>query len=343
MAKKDATEQRQPTMADVAAKVGVSRQLVGLTFRDAPGVGAETAAKIRAAAKELGYRPNLAAQSLRRDSSNYIGFVFHTDHSSMQEIVPALYKYAMAAGYNLVMSPVSSARTENEALDEVLGHRCEGIILSASTLSYTRVQKLAREIPLVSLGRRLDKVRCGVVSSKGESGVFDAVQYLIGLGHTDIAYVYTKDMPDADYRLEGYLAAMAAHKLHKRVITVAGDFAERGGALAAEQLLRENLPTAIVCNNDQSALGLTHQLFRAGIKVPEQVSVVGYDDTVAQYPFMNLTTVRQDPEELAEAVINDLVARIRGEKYLSETYLTSSKLIVRSSTSKPRQQAILKV
>ena len=139
-------------MADVAARVGVSRQLVGLVFRDAPGVGAETAAKIRAAAKELGYRPNLAAQSLRRDSSNYIGFVFHTDHSSMQEIVPALYKYAMAAGYSLVMSPVSSARTENEALDEVLGHRCEGIILSASTLSYTRVQKLAREIPLVSLG-----------------------------------------------------------------------------------------------------------------------------------------------------------------------------------------------
>lgn len=330
-------------MADVAAKVGVSRQLVGLVFRDAPGVGAETAAKIRAAAKELGYRPNIAAQSLRRDSSKNIGFIFHTDQSSMQEILPAIYKYAKGAGFNLVVSAISASHSETEALDEILGHRCEGLILSASDMAPTRLQKLAREIPLVLLGRRIENVRAGIVASKGEVGVFDLTQYLIKLGHTDIAYVCGKKMHDAQYRLDGYVAAMDANKLAKRVVYLDDDFAERGGGEAAEKLLKENLPTAIVCNNDQNALGLTHRLLRAGLQIPEQVSVAGFDDTVAQYPFLDLTTVRQEPEELAQSAVTDLVARIRGEKYLSESYLTSARVIIRSSTSKPRQQAILKL
>lgn len=346
MAKKPAAEKtdpRQPTMADVANKVGVSRQLVGLVFRDAPGVGAETAAKIRAAAKELGYRPNLAAQSLRRDSSNNIGFMFHADQSSMQGIVPAMYKYAKAAGFNVVLSVVSSSHTETEAIEELLGYRCEGLIVSASDLSLNRLQKLAREIPMVSLGRRMEQVRAGMVSSNGEAGIFAVTNHLIELGHKDIAYVNAKDMRDSEYRLEGYQAAMDAHKLPKRIVEISGDFAEIGGGEAAAKLLKQNLPTAVVCNNDQSAFGLTHRLLQAGVQIPAQVSVTGFDDTVAKYPFLDLTTARQDPEDLARYAIEDLVARIKGEKYLSETYLTPAKLIVRSSTAKPRKDPTLKL
>lgn len=346
MAKKmvstEKSEQQLPTMADVAAKVGVSRQLVGLVFRDAPGVGAETAAKIRAAAKEIGYRPNLAAQSLRRDSSNNIGFLFHADQSSMQDILPAMYKSAKAAGFNLIISAVSKSHNESEAIEELLGYRCEGLVLAGTELSQSRVQKLAREIPLVSLGRRMEQVRAGMVSSNGEAGIFAVTKHLIELGHKDIAYVHAKDMRDAQYRLEGYRAAMDANKLKSRVVTIDGDFAEVGGAEAANKLLKENLPTAVVCNNDQSALGLSHRLLQAGIRIPAQVSVTGYDDTVAQFPFMDLTTARQDPEDLAHFAVTDLVARIRGEKYISETYLTPATLVVRSSTAKPRKESALR-
>lgn len=328
-------------MMDVANKVGVSRQLVGLVFRDAPGVGAETAAKIRAAAKELGYRPNLAAQSLRRDSSNYIGLMFHSAHSSMQGIVPAMYKYAKAAGFNLVVSVVSDSHTEADAIEELLGYRCEGLIISGSNLSVNKLQKLAREIPMVSLGRRMEQVRAGMVSSNGEAGIFAATNHLIDLGHKDIAYVYAMDMNDAQYRLEGYLAAMDAHKLPSRVVEISGDFAEIGGGEAASRLLKQNLPTAVVCNNDQAAFGLTHRFLQAGIQIPAQVSVTGYDDTVAKFPFLDLTTVKQDPEDLANFAIQDLVARIRGEKYLAETYLTPATLIVRTSTAKPRKNPTL--
>ncbi|MEY4312713.1 MAG: hypothetical protein RLZZ319_222 [Actinomycetota bacterium] len=330
-------------MGDVAKKVGVSRQLVGLVFQNASGVGAETAAKIRAAAKEIGYRPNLAAQSLRRDSTKYIGVMFHADHSSMQGILPSMYKFAKAAGYQILLSAVSDSHTENDAVDELIGHGCEGLVLTSSHFSQTRLQKLAREVPVVSLGRRVEQVRAGIVASNGEAGVFSVTKHLITLGHTDIAYVYGKEMRDSAFRLEGYLAAMDASDLPSRIVTVTGDFAERGGAEAADILLKENLPTAIICNNDQSAFGLTHRLLQKGVSIPEQVSVAGYDDTVAQFPFLDFTTVRQDPDELASAVVDDLVARIRGDKYLSETHLTDAELVVRSSTSKPRENPNLRV
>ena len=241
------------------------------------------------------------------------------------------------------MSVVSESHSENDAIEELIGHRCEGLVLSSSHIPPTRLQRLAREIPLVSLGRRLEKVRGGMVSSNGEAGVFTITKYLIGLGHTDIAYIYGKTMRDADFRLEGYMAAMEINKLTPRVVTVDGDFAERGGAKAANVLLTENLPTAIICNNDQSAFGLAHRLLQAGLKIPEQVSVAGYDDTVAKFPFLSLTTIRQDPDALAKATIDDLVARIKGEKTLSETYLTDVSLIVRSSTGKPRRDPNLRV
>ena len=330
-------EQRVATQADIAERVGVSRQLVGLVFRGAPGVGAETEAKIRTAAKELGYRPNVAAQSLRRDASKHIGVVFHIAESAMTELLPALYAEAEKEGFDLILSAVSSFRDENQAIDEIMSFRCSGLILIASTLSVSKLQKMAREVPLVSLGRRLDKVRCGVVSSKGESGVFDAVEYLVGLGHKKIGYVWAKDMLDGEYRLEGYVSAMDKYRLNKQIVPISGDFAERGGAAAAEVFLKKEMPTAILCNNDQSAFGLSMRLLQAGIKIPQDVSVIGYDDTIAQYEFLNLTTVRQEPQELALAAVKDLVARIRGEKYLSETFLTSSKLVKRASTAAPHE------
>jgi len=145
MAKKESKERnesRQPTMADVAERVGVSRQLVGLVFRGAPGVGVQTEAKIRAAAREMGYRPNLAAQSLRREGSKYIGVVFHASERSTNEIIPAIYKYAGELGFQVVISAISSDRTDQKAIDEVIGHRCDGLILISSTLGCKNLHAL---------------------------------------------------------------------------------------------------------------------------------------------------------------------------------------------------------
>lgn len=331
-------QNRPVTMADVAKNVGVSRQLVGFVFSGKPGVGIETEAKIRKAAQALGYRPNLAAQSLRRDDTKYIGLVFYAAEAVMSELLPALQREAHENNFDLLSGAVTNADEEVLAVEWLRGHRCNGLIFIASHLSASRLQKLAREIPMVSIGRRLEKIRCGIVSSHAELGVESAVQHLIDLGHTEIAYVEGPDMLDSEFRLAGYKKALRRVKIKFDVISLQGDFAARGGSKAAEILLkRKSLPTAVVCNNDESAMGLWHRLLQAGVKIPQDISVIGYDDSVADYPYLDMTTVRQDPGELAAAAMLDLSARILGSKYLAQTYLTSSKLIIRSSTIKPRK------
>lgn len=333
----DPEERRHATMADVAKVVGVSRQLVSLAFRNEPGVGADTAAKIFAAAEEIGYSPNLAAQALRRDGSRYIGVAFHTTHSSSEELIPAIYKEAESRGFKLVLSAVSDKRSDDEALSEIIGHRCDGVILISSTLPLTKLKRIAQNLPMVSLSRRVAGVNCGVVASEGESGIAEAVSYLVGLGHSEIAYVDTSAMYDHEFRLQGYKDAMGKAGLKMNIQSISGDYIESAGAEAASRFLAaKELPTAIICSNDQVALGLVYSLQKRGITVPEQVSVVGFDDTVARLPYLDFTTVHQDATELARAAIADLTARINGAITHAETHLTSAKLIVRSSTGKPR-------
>ena len=329
--------QRHATMADVAAHIGVSRQLVGLAFRNAPGVSAETAAKIFTAAEEIGYQPNLAAQALRREGTKYIGVAYHTSHSSSEELLPAIYKSAEAHGFKVILSPISSFRTDRDALNEIIGHRCDGAILISSTLPISRLQKISKSLPLVSLSRRIEGVNCGVVASHGEQGVYDAVQYLASLGHKAIAYVDTSEMFDHEFRLQGYQDAMRNLALNPWILNIDGDYIESAGAQAAEEFMGQGeLPTAIVCSNDQVALGLVYTFQKSGVKVPGDVSVVGYDDTVARLPFLDFTTVHQDAQELAQAAVADLAARISGTNKQAEIHLTSAKLVIRSSTGVPR-------
>jgi DNA-binding LacI/PurR family transcriptional regulator len=324
-------------MADVAAHIGVSRQLVGLAFRHATGVSAETAAKIFAAAEEIGYQPNLAAQALRREGTKYIGVTYHTSHSSSEELLPAIYKAAEAHGFKVILSAISSFRTDQEALNEIIGHRCDGAILISTNLPISRLRTISKSLPFVSLSRRIEGVNCGVVASRGERGIYDAVQHLASLGHEAIAYVDTAEMFDHEYRLQGYQDAMRELELKMSIVTINGDFIESAGAQAAELFMGQaDLPTAIVCSNDQVALGLVYTFQKSGIKVPGDVSIVGYDDTVARLPFLDFTTVHQDAQELAQAAVADLADRISGKKSTSDIHLTSAKLVVRSSTGKPR-------
>lgn len=327
---------RPPTMSDVAKSAKVSRQLVGLVFRGQPGVSLETERKIRKIAKEIGYRPNIAAQSLRKNSAKKFGVIFHSEEAVMADLLPSLHSQAAELGYDLILSAVNEEHNENSAVESLLGHRCNGIILISSRLSLGRLKNLAREIPLVSIGRRVKGVRCGIVSSHGEVGVESAVNYLISLGHKKICYVEGPDMLDAEYRLAGYKRAMKKNQLVSKIISIPGDFATIGGAAAADQILNmQSLPTAIICNNDESAMGLWHRLMQNGIKIPEQISIVGYDDSLAKFPFLDMTTVRQDSRELAQAAVLDLTKRVSGEIHNSRTYLTSARLVVRTSTCKP--------
>lgn len=338
MSSKNLPEKRHATMADVAKHVGVSRQLVGLVFRNASGVSPETTKRIIDAAELLNYRPNLAAQALRREGSKYIGLAFHTSHSSTNELIPAIYKAAEGAGYKLVLSAISKDRQDSEAIDEIMGHRCDGLILISSSLPLARIKNLAATIPTVSISRRLPAVNCGSVTSAGESGMLEVTQHLLALGHTSITFVDAPQMFDHEFRKEGYEQAMQLAGRRPMVIEIDGDYIEESGARAAERLLNlKELPTAVICSNDQMAFGLIHALQKSGVSVPADISVAGYDDTVAKWPFLGITTVRQDPNEMAAAAVADLVSRMNDVVKEPTLTLTSARIVKRSTTAAPRR------
>jgi len=328
---------RPATMADVARRVGVSRQLVGLVFRNAAGVGADTRRKILGAAAELGYSPNMAARSLRAGSTKYIGVVFNPAHSAPVEIIEWLYTFAHEAGYKLVVSALTPTRDESEAITEIVGYRCEALILIAPRSSPELLRRVVGTIPLVIIGRGMPDSGFDQVRSQGDAGIEAVVDYLAGRGHTEITFVHGADMLDADVRLAGYRNAMTRLRLTQDLVDVRGDYTEECGATAARRLLaRDALPTAIVCNNDQAALGLSHTLGAAGVRIPVDVSITGFDDSrIARLSFMNLTTVRQDPKEVGQAAIAAAIARITHGGAAPTEVLTSARLVVRGSTTGP--------
>ena len=331
------TGPRPATMADVAQRVGVSRQLVGLVFRNAAGVGSDTRAKILEAARVLGYSPNTAARALRAGSTKYIGVIFDPAHSAPVEIIEWLYTFARESGYRLVVSALTPIRDEREAITEIVGHRCEALILIAPRSSPELLRRVAGQIPIVVIGRGIPDSEFDIVRSQGDSGIDSVVVHLASLGHAEIVYVHGVDMLDGELRLAGYRAATKRLALAENILEVRGDYTEECGANAARILLAgEALPTAIVCSNDQAALGLSHTLAAAGVRIPADVSITGFDDSrVARLSFMNLTTVRQDPREVGEAAIAAAISRITGTGVTGTEVFTSARLVVRGSTAVP--------
>jgi DNA-binding LacI/PurR family transcriptional regulator len=326
-------------MEDVAARVGVSRQLVSLVLRDAPGASAQTRQRVRDAAAELGYSPDIAAQMLRRKGSKYIGVLFTLEHDSEAAIVEHMHLAAIERGYSLVLGARSALRDERAAVDELIGYRCEALVLISPTLPTAALRRLAKRLPLISIGHGNRSVGYDVVRSAGEAGIGLAVDHLVDLGHRRIAYLHGRDMPGGELRHKGYLAAAAEHGLIPDVLELRGDYTEEAGARAAATLRkRPSLPTAVICNNDHAALGLAVSLVRTGISVPEDISITGYDDSrIARLSFLDLTTVKQDASALGHLAVECALSRIFGERTTTVERIVPTTLTVRSSTGPPRR------
>ncbi len=328
----------EPTMADVAAHLGVSRQLVSIVLRDMPGASDDTRKRVREAASELGYRPHMGARTLRQTKSHHIGVSFAPQHATEPDIVEAIYPAAAAMGYQVVLSAQTGTRSTTQAVDELLGYRCAALIVIGSDLSDQRMRGLARRVnvPMVVVGGGKASSTYDVVYSAGDVGTRLAVDHLVGLGHRRIAYLWADAMASARVRRKGYLEAAAAMGLDIDVMSAQGpDYTEEAGAAAARELLgRDRLPTAVATGNDQQAVGLITVLSRAGVAVPDQVSVTGFDDSrFARLSSIDLTTVRQDSGEMGRAVVTAAVRRIQDPDAAPSAYVVTPTLVIRGSTA----------
>ena len=336
---------RRPTMEDVAGHAGVSRALVSIVFRDAPGAGEETRARVRAAAAELGYRPDNRARLLGRNRTRLVGVLFGVRHTFHTDLVESLYAAAEPAGYELALSGTTPVRDEGTAVDALLAYRCEALVCLGPTRPTRQLGRLAASAPTVGVARRVRASGVDVVRTDDADGLRKAVAHLVGLGHSRIAHVDGGGAPGAADRGRGYRTAMRRAGLETRARVVPGGLTEDDGAHAAEALLAGRwLPTAVAAFNDGCAVGLMHTLRAAGRAVPGEVSVVGFDDDrLAGLPHIDLTTLRQDPDELARLAVSCVVERLDGsgsgeqgeESGPGRELVTPPQLIMRSTTAPP--------
>lgn len=328
-----------PTLEDVAHVAGVSRALVSLVMRDSPRVSVESRRRVTAAAAKLGYRPNLMARNLAARRTMTIGVLLNDLHNPwFAEVTDGIHDAAERHGYQLILaSGRRSPRLESRALDTFLASRVDGIIVAGCRVPAARLDAVAGEVAVVSVGRALPKSVLGSVTTDDADGARLAVEHLYALGHRRIAHIDGGRGAGSTPRRSGYLHTMRALGLTDTVQVVGGDFTEEAGARGAERLLRGPvLPTAIFTANDLSAVGAIDVIEREGLVVPDDVAVVGFDNTsLAALNHIGLTTIDQPRRQMGAVAATMLIDAINDRGQLSDVLMSPS-LVVRRTTGRAK-------
>lgn len=325
---------RLPTMRDIADHLGVSRQLVSLVMRGAPGPSEQSRERILDAARDLGYRPNTSARLLRQNRTRLIGVLFELRHPFEVRFVERLLVRAADEGFSLVLGPVTSEHGIDAAVASLVAQRVEAIVAFNPDPASSGLDAALDLVPVVWLGERSVEPRADNVSVDERTGLRLAVEHLAGLGHREISYVGGQAGVVGPDRVAAYRAAMAGVGLDERIDVLDGDFTEEGGATAARRVLaRPRRPTALICGGDLSAIGALAVFSHAGLSVPGDISVVGFDDSyVAALSYNELTSVRQDVEATVEATLAIVLARVADRTTAPRAVLTPTVLVERASS-----------
>ena len=335
----------RPRLADVAAAAGVSPALVSIVIRGVPGASAETRARVLAIANELGYRPDQRARLLRQRESRLLGVVFEVQNGFHADLVAAIYQAAEAAGYDVVLSGTTRGRSEQRAVETLLDERCGALVLLGPTGSASWLAALATRAPVVTVARRVRAEGVDTVRTADTRGMVAAVTHLVELGHRSIVHVDGGRSAGAADRRRGYVSAMKRRGLSAQTEVIGGGGGAADGARAASELLtrRRSRPSAVVAFNDASAVGALETFLRAGVSVPDDISLVGFDDShLAQLAHIALTTVAQPVDALASTAVQLAMARIVDpgdhDGHADQDAELSPHLIIRSTTAPPRSR-----
>ncbi len=325
----------QPTMDDVAARAGVSRALVSLVMRDSPRVSDRSRAKVLAAAEELGYRPNLWARNLASGQTNTVGMMLNDLHNPYFTEV-AEGAAAAAADANMQVLITSGWQRETgdaAAIDALLDLRTDGVIIGAARVDDGVLDAAAKRVPMVAVAVFDRPDSFDTVCNDEALSAELVVDHLVDLGHERIAHITGGRSPSGPERRQGFIDAMVRRGLAPIVFD--GEFEEQAALAAAAQLmaLREP-PTAIFAANDLAATGVLTHLHSIGVAVPDDVSVVGFDDTLlAGIGTVSLTTVHQPRQQFGRRAFELLLERIGG-RTSARHELLQPRLVTRASTGR---------
>lgn len=326
------------TQKDVAMLAGVSRPLVSLVMRNSPHVSPEKREAVLRAAEELGYRRNAHAAQLASRRAMILGVVITDPMNPVYiRVLKAAEEQAETAGYGVLLAVNNvDPDLEREAVGRLLGHRVDGVVLVGTRLSSQFVAELSLQVPVIVVGRRMAGV--DVVSIDDQLGARLVVEHLVELGHRDIAHVDGGPQPGSRIRRRSYEETMRKHGLGDHVRVAGGDNSEPGGVAGAKRLFADgNRPTAIFASNDLSAVGVLAAARDHGLAVPDDLSVVGFDNSpLSEFAYVSLTTIHQ-PAELGAEAVDMLIDRITDPSRPTGTRLFKPELLVRGTTG-PRHR-----
>jgi DNA-binding LacI/PurR family transcriptional regulator len=323
----------KPSIHDVATLANVSKSLVSLALMGSPKVGEESRAKILVAAETLGYRKNAAARTLAAKRSKTIGVLVLDLHNPVFGVQIEMRKNGFTT---MLVSGGEDPVFEQSDIETLLQFQIEGLILISHRLAPERLAAIAAEVPTVVVTRSdIQLPAMDTVSNDDVAGTGLAVDFLVTLGHSKIVCLSGGENPPSNSRVQGYLQAMERNNLSESARVVPGGLSDATGYAAATKALKLS-PTALVVANDFAAMGAIAAIQEAGLRVPEDISVIGYDGiSIGGLKNVNLTTVSQPLAELGTLAATRLVERINNPKEPAKQITVSAQLLVRGTTKEP--------
>jgi DNA-binding LacI/PurR family transcriptional regulator len=328
------------TSAQVAALAGVSQSAVSRVFTPGASASPKTVEKVRAAAEQLGYRPNALARGLITGRTRMIGLIVaYLDNQFYPVAVELLSRALQEKGYHiLVFMAGNSTEKIAEVTGELLDYQVDGIITASVAISNDLTSRCAQAgIPVVMFNRGQDDVRLSEVTSDNVAGGARAAEFLLAGGHRRIAHVMGwHGASTGRDRAKGFVQAMAAAGVEP-VAMIDGMYNRDTTAEVARVMFAGSVwPDAVFVGNDHMAFAVMDVLrFELGLSVPGDVSVVGYDDVpLASWPAYNLTTIRQPVRRMVDATVDALIAQIEGDGSPRKVQIDGP-LIIRGSARVP--------
>jgi len=328
---------RRPTLETVAARAGVSKSLASLVLRNSPKVSASSREAVMRAVAELGYRPNAAARLLAERQSRTVGVLLNDLRQPwFADMLDGLTPVLHAGGKAILLGDGRIDRMMDETLTwSFLDLGVDGLVLAGSVPVSPAIINVASKIPALAVGGMDPGLpHVDVLANDNHLGATLAVRHLLDFGHSRIAHITGLPSTAGNLRLQGYEDTMRAAGLGDRILVETGDMSEEGGYRAAVRLLsRAERPTAIFAANDLSCVGALSAAAALGLRVPGELSLVGFDNSsLARLRALWLTSVDGTAYAMGQQAARMLLARIERPDTPGQTQLMPPRLEVRGSS-----------
>lgn len=337
------------TLKDIAKKLGLSVTTISRALAEYDDVAESTRQRVRQAAEEMGYYPNITARQLQKQRTDTLAFVVPThgprfSDPFFSELLAGIGNEAGQAGFDLLVSTQApNSEAERETYRRIVhGRRADGVLVVRTRQNDERIRFLSeQDFPFVAFGRSDLDIKFPYVDEDSYTGLQILTQHMIDLGHRRIGFIAAPaGLMFCQFRVAGYRDTLGANGLPlDEKLIVYGDLTQRGGFQAARELLaRSPHPTAIIACNDLMALGTMSAAQKMGLTIGRELSVGGFDDIpLAEHTHPSLTTVRQPIYEIGQRVTRILIQLIQGSAPDKTQVLLTPQLMIRDSSGPPNE------